>query len=165
MQHTEIVIITGSPGVGKTTLARRTCELIQKQLGCIAIHVEVDDVRWMVLGDKSDHSFHPLWLELVESIVDRALTFAKIVIVEGLFYESKIVEYLHIRYPSLKVFVLDASLELCLHRNRNRLPLVERLIDDDVKRLHNIIRPNSWKRLDANQKIETLVFQLSNQLN
>ena len=163
MSNTKIAIIAGAPGVGKTTIARRTCETIQERLECIVVHIEVDDVRWMVLGDNAAYSPYPVWLKLVESIVDKAMTFAEVVIVEGLFYESRTVEYLLIRYPSLKVFVLEASLELCLQRNRNRLPIVERLNDDEVKRLHTLVRPNSWKRLDANQKIEALVFQIINQ--
>ena len=79
MSNTKIAIIAGAPGVGKTTIARRTCETIQERLECIVVHIEVDDVRWMVLGDNAAYSPYPVWLKLVESIVDKAMTFAEVV--------------------------------------------------------------------------------------
>jgi uridine kinase len=164
MSNTKIAIIAGAPGVGKTTIARRTCETIQEQLGCIAVHIEVDDVRWMILGDDSDCSSHPMWLRLVESIVDKAMTFASVVIIEGLFYESRTVECLLICYPHTKVFILEASLEICLDRNQNREVTYDRLDDQEIKRLHPLIRPNSWKKLNANLPIETLAMQLISQI-
>ncbi|MBD2180595.1 AAA family ATPase [Planktothrix sp. FACHB-1355] len=164
MSNTKIAIIAGAPGVGKTTIARRTCETIQERLECIVVHIEVDDVRWMILGDNSDCSPHPMWLKLVESIVNRAMTFAEVVIIEGLFYESRTVERLLIRYPDAKIFMLEASLEICLERNRNREVISERLNDEEIKRLHLLTRPTSWKRLNANLPIETLAIQLVSQI-
>jgi len=160
MSKTKIAIIYGSPGVGKTTVARQTCETIKNQLGCIAVHVEVDDVRWMLLGDNSDYSSHPVWLELVESIVERAMTFAEVIVIEGLFYEPRTVERLLVCYPDTKVFMLEASLELCLHRNCNRLAIDDRLDNEEVKRLHYLAGHNSCIKLDGNQRIEALTLQL-----
>jgi tRNA uridine 5-carbamoylmethylation protein Kti12 len=160
MPNTKIAIITGSPGVGKTTVAHRTCEIIQQHLNCIAIHIEVDDVRWMVLGDNSDYGSHPIWLDLVESIASKSMNFAEVIIIEGLFFELQTVEKLFTHYPGIQIFLLDAPLEVCLDRNRSREAVSEHLDDEELKSLHLIIRPSSWERLDASLPVETLAMQL-----
>jgi uridine kinase len=160
MPNTKFVIITGSPGVGKTTVAHRTCEIIQQQLSCIAIHIEVDDVRWMVLGDDSDYGPHPIWLELVESIASKSMNFAEVVIIEGLFSQIETVERLLIHYPDIQIFLLDAPLEICLDRNRNREAISEHLGEEELTTLNLIVRPASWERLDASLTVETLAIQL-----
>lgn len=164
MFNTKIAIIAGAPGVGKTTIARRTCEIIKNERECIAIHLEVDNVRSMLLGDNSDYSDHPGWLELVKSIVDRAMRFTEVIVIDGLFYEPRTVESLLMRYPDTKVFMLEASLELCLHRNRNRLFIDDRLDNEEIKRLYYGNKNNSWIKLDGHQTIEALTLQLINEI-
>jgi broad-specificity NMP kinase len=104
VKNPKIAIITGPPGVGKTTVAHATCERVKNQLDCIAVHVEVDDVRHMLLGDSSDYTGDPKWLLIVESILDRAITFADLILIEGLFHDLNVLRRLNNHCPSAKVF-------------------------------------------------------------
>jgi adenylate kinase family enzyme len=169
MRTQVMAFIVGPPGAGKTTVARIACAQLRALLNRPVIHVEVDDVRWMII-DGDDDCPSPLWLELTEALIDKAAARAAAIVVEGLFYNPAHLEHLLRRYETAQTFVLEASLEVCLMRNRARAPVAECLPDEEVERLHVLERPAAWTRLngeddDADVVAARLVNQLLRQSN
>lgn len=149
-----IAVLVGPPGSGKTTVARVVAEEMRKALGHRVLHVEVDDLRHMVLelGPEADEDFAgkaPLWCELLMKVLEHAMPEVGAVVIDGLFHNERLLVPLLSRYPATTVFVLEAPLATCLERNQRREYSDERLPNDEVRALAEIHRDKKWKRINA----------------
>ncbi len=165
MRKPIIAFLAGAPGAGKTTLARRAGQYIQVSFGVDVVHIEVDDVRWMVISDESENNAFPKWSALVESLLDRAVTLSEVILVEGLFYHPLTLERLIGRYPGGQAFLVEASLETCLARNNTRSISSERLPNFEVKKVYTAMQRLSAIRLDGEKPVEDVVMDLVRFLN
>lgn len=160
MINTKMAVITGPPGVGKTALSHKVCETIHERYACVAVHVEVDNLRWMIVGNVREQWPFPVWLSLTEGVVRESRAFAEFILVDGLFYECGTIQQFVLTHPGTKVFRVEAALDVCLRRNRYRESTAERLRDEDVKRLYLPVDSYAWHVLDGNQSIENVVKDL-----
>lgn len=119
----------------------------------LSVHIEVDNLRSMIVWRRGmrceDEAFSTLWLAFVEAVIERSLLTANLIIVEGLFYRSEQIAFLRERYPGIKTFLVRTSLEKCLIRNKERSALDERLYDDEVRDLFDLVRPSFLRPLDG----------------
>lgn len=135
-------------------MARIIAEKMRKALGRRVLHIEVDDLRHMVLelgleADEGSGGRVPLWCELLVNILDHAMPEVGAVVIDGLFHNQFLLDPLLSRYPDTTVFVLEAPLTTCLERNQRREPTDERLPNDEVRALAEIQRDERWKRINA----------------
>lgn len=160
-----IAFLAGPPGAGKTTLARCAGQYIHDSFGVDVVHIEVDDVRWMLISDEPENSTCPKWLVLVESLLDRAVRLSAVILVEGLFYCPLTLERLLGRYPGAKTFLIEASLETCLVRNSTRPISSERLPDCEVEKVYTTMRRVPSIRLNSEKSVESVAMELVRFLN
>ena len=143
-----VIILVGPPAAGKTTVARMVCESVRHSQGYPTLHLEVDNLRWMVVGDVKDHEPEAIWIKLCEGLLESAMTQVKLVVVEGLFFQSETLIYLKEKFGAI-VIVFEAELKAALHRNQQRQPVDERLADDEVQALYSLPRPPGSIRVNA----------------
>lgn len=156
------LFLAGPPGAGKTTLARSICRRLQRLESGIAMHIELDNIRHIVLDEaEQPGSTSGIWLELAVALGVRAQEVARWIVVEGLFYSPEELALLSNVFPSAVLVELDISLEICLERNCRRDDRREILENEEVKRLWGHRRVGPWNKIDATDPIEMLTDRLA----
>jgi predicted kinase len=151
-----LIVIGGPPAAGKTLVARGVAEAIHQSSNKPALHIEMDDLRHMIVPTVGDGNLR-LWLSLVTAILEKSLDLFSVRIVEGLFYYPEEIETVLQTGFESQLVLLEAPLDVCLSRNRRRSAPNEILSDDEVRKLHNVARVGNWCRVDADQSPEDLV--------
>lgn len=152
-----LVLIMGPPAAGKTSVARAVALSLKARHGRPVVHVEMDDLRHMILDDADPYGERAV--DLAAAVVERSLLFASVVIVEGLFWSEEGVMRARGVDPNHACVVLSAPLEIRLQRNRNRTGLA-RMSDESVARLSATPAWNGIEMLDGSPPLDEVVSEL-----
>lgn len=153
-----LVLLMGPPAVGKTSVARSATVQLQKRYGRPVVHVEVDDLRHMIVDDGDP--FRERAADLLEAVVERSLGFAAVVLVEGLFWDDRSVARARALHPGNACIVLHAPLETRMRRNRERPAGEERLADESIAELSATAAWNGFHVLDASRPVDDVAREL-----
>jgi uridine kinase len=159
-----LIFLIGPPGAGKTSIARQLASNLSEVLKCSALHIEIDDLRHMVVKSRSESNENPAWLSLLRSIIKQAELDFEVIIVEGFFSCNSTVEQFISDYPRTKIFVIEAPLEVCLSRNRQRSNPLEILPDEEIKELYPDNYSAQWTRIKSVDPIPVLVSEMVRKL-
>lgn len=142
------VVITGTPGAGKTTLGRALSRYASTLTQQCMVHISVDDLRAMVVhpGSIDYVAEHKLWLPMLGAQLKVLQALPEpgvaLVVVDGLFYDRADIKWLLCKASPRFLFNIHLSLplEVCLMRNSQRSGEA-RLEDEEVRRLHQLPPP------------------------
>ena len=126
-----VVIIPGPAAVGKTTVGKGLARNID------AAYISYDKVMEEHGLDTIEGDGIPTehFLE-ADRIILRRVEGYKLVILDGCFYRSEHIENLREKVDSLFIVSLDAPVEECLRRNRER---ESDMRDNDVRAVHDLV--------------------------
>lgn len=155
-----LILLIGPPGAGKTSLARQLALNLGEVSKCSVLHIEIDDLRHMVVKSRSENDENPAWLRLLHSVIKQAELDFETVVVEGFFSCNTMVEQFVSDYPQTKIFVIEAPLEVCLSRNRQRSNPIEILPDEEIRKLHPHNYSARWTRIESGRPTSILVSEM-----
>lgn len=155
---TSTAIITGPPGSGKTTIARS----IAASIG--AAHVEEDVLYDLVPSLDRSHASLAILPDLIAALCSTLSAQGFPILIEGLFFDATLVEALQKRLGIKCIIALSVTIDRCLARNLQRMPGGIVLAANEVEKLHVIPRPNSWKRVSANEEFDVVLKQVAETL-
>jgi tRNA uridine 5-carbamoylmethylation protein Kti12 len=165
-----IVLVTGPPGAGKSTVVRAACELIASRTQQQTIQLEFDDLIVGVI-DPSAYLTPRREQAGLEMTVTAALTGARHsswLVLEGCFNRRRL-EHLRAHLPVAATYGLSAPLDTCWERNEGRDAIIRLSKDEFDQLLERLdVRPGddlseiSW--LDTTLPVETLANQLATEL-
>jgi hypothetical protein len=166
-----IVLATGLPGAGKTTVCHSACELLVARTGRRAVHLEFDDFHHAVLGpagaDPSERE--TVAVRMAAAACIGVISDIGWLVLEGFFPRSRL-EGLHGQLPVAATFWFEVPRDLCWERNQTREILDDRLTSEEVDTLLDRLDQDTqgWtpdlRRLDATLLASTLAELLADQL-
>lgn len=151
MSPPPIALLSGPPGAGKTTVAAAIAT------HAAAAHIEEDVLHAMLPGRPREQVAQEISLAQIVSQCDFFRSRGIPILIEGLFFDRATISALEQRVGLCCVLFLDASLASCLARNRCREPGGVHLDDDEVRALHGLARPASWRRVPAERPFSEVV--------
>lgn len=165
-----IVLVTGPPGAGKSTVVRAACELIARRTQQQTVQLEFDD---LIVGVIDPAGFLTPGREqaALEMAATAALTGARScgwLVLEGCFNKRRL-DHLREHLPVAAIYGLSASRDTCWERNEGRdaiIRLSKDAFDELVDRLD--VWPGddpygiSW--LDTSLPVDSLADQLAAEL-
>lgn len=158
-----LIVIAGSPGVGKTTLAKQLSNHLQVFFNQIVINIEIDSVRSFILGDSQHYNEkNSIWFELVMAMIEQTRKHPSIVIVEGLFHDKECLDTLVDIDPKGSFILLKTSLNNCLKRNNSRNKI---LSDNEVTELYELARPSYLHEISSDDTVENTLLKTLEFLN
>ena len=120
MQNPQLIIIRGSLGVGKTTIAN----LLSKKLDAVNFNIDqaLEEVGWEQIEDENIPIEKYFEVDnYLKPRIEEALHNDKTVIIDGCFYYPEHLTHLkELTDADVKVFTLKASLETCIARDEAR---------------------------------------------
>ncbi len=161
-----LILIVGSPASGKTTIARELCQRFNENYPSYFIyHLEVDDIREMVVNEELTKEVNSKWLNILINILLSIRDTKKIVLIEGLFVYQETISYINSFVEINYYFLIKSDLQECLIRNRKRKQQNEILSDDEIRKLYKIKRPNYFFNIKNNTDSKSAVDEIWNHLS
>jgi tRNA uridine 5-carbamoylmethylation protein Kti12 len=140
----KLLVITGPPAVGKTTLSMYLTKKINAKSDQIVTNIDADVIREMVIGDYQHYIEHKaIWFHLLLAIIDQSVKKSSYTLANGLFYNEECFIQIKKKFPFAKLIILEAPLETCLARNSQRS---KNLPEKELSELYKLRRPNYLKK-------------------
>lgn len=163
---TKILLLSGSPSSGKTTVARQLCINWLKRHGGEAIHIELDDIRHMVVSEVlSPGSSVDIWLPMAYAVIDQAKLTNRFVVIEGLFFPQVVTEGILNLVGKCDMIELSAPIATCIYRNSRRELEHERLRHDELLSLCNIHRLGKWQPVNSSSSVSAACIEIEELLD
>jgi predicted kinase len=115
-----VVLLTGPPGAGKTTIAHDACELLAARSGEPAIHIQFDEFRFRLHHPTAPEEERDATAErMAVSCLGLSSAYCSWLVYEGLF-ERRRLHTLLAELPVAAVYGVSVPREVCWQRNDAR---------------------------------------------
>lgn len=158
------IIIRGPAGVGKSTIANDLSKILKVK----HLHYYSDNIHFDKLMKKhrldtieGDGISAENFIKANNLVLNKAISHLnknKIVIFDGCFYRKEQIEHLLKNLPyDYYIFSLNASVDVCLERNRTRKKDVS---DKDIRKVHNLVSKHECGIIvDTNNKTKEQIIK------
>jgi len=128
----EIIIIRGSAGVGKTTIAKELAKALNADYFSFDVIMKENKLD-TIIGDGIPAENFVKANEILFSLIESKNK----VVLDGCFYRKKQIDHLLKKFKdNVHIFTLDADINECLKRNKTREnPMTE----DSIKQVHRLV--------------------------